>query len=596
MEGYNVGIRLGIVGSIFGDLGKVRAQIGAVNKDALLLRKNLAVGMGRLGLGLAGLGAFKKLSGDGAEYLHLINMATVSGMKHASVVKLIGDAWKETGKNSFTSVNQNMRAMIDARKILGSTAAAFSVLPDVVKLQTAIAGSADKGISSRSEDITFGALKALDMLGKVRDPKQFRQGLSMMSQAIIWGQGRILPKDFQQAFKYERQSSLGLSPYFQYRILPSLMLEMKGGGGGGSSGGPGAMLAAFSRVAVQGIMSRATGYQLAALGISSGMLGTTTPGTIMGHMKGAKLAAQNPFEWVQTVLLPAITQKYGKLSSGDLIRKVQEIFKGNQLATQLITWFIDRDKSQNILRDAMQIGRSMNYREASTESLRNDPLVALRSMKAQWANISVALSNEILRDLLPTLRLLTSGMNDLARILGEYPGLTKLLVGGFVALSAAMAISGTIKLVTLGFSALSGTLTLISLTPVGRILTVVAGLIAFLSTLYGISKSAPRGTGPYDLRPDKIADNMRSLAYGYNGNAPFNANDFLRAHPERDSRVHDVNDFLRLHPKTDPKVLVTIYDKTSGGIHAQMHRRQIHETGSTLTHSGVIPATVGGGH
>lgn len=41
---------------------------------------------------------------------------------------------------------------------------------------------------------------------------------------------------------------------------------------------------------------------------------------------------------------------------------------------------------------------------------------------------------------------------------------------------------------------------------------------------------------------------------------------------------------------------ITIHDKTTGGIHAQIHRRQIHETGSTLTHSGVIPATVGGAH
>ena len=41
---------------------------------------------------------------------------------------------------------------------------------------------------------------------------------------------------------------------------------------------------------------------------------------------------------------------------------------------------------------------------------------------------------------------------------------------------------------------------------------------------------------------------------------------------------------------------ITIHDQTTGGIHAQMHKRQIHETGSTLTHSGVIPATVGGAH
>lgn len=576
MEGYNVGIRLGIVGSIFGDLAKVRSQIGVVNEKAILLRKNLVLGMGQLGTGVAGLSVFKKLSGDGAEYLHLINMATVSGMKHASVVKLIGDAWKETGKNSFTSVNQNMRAMIDARKILGSTAAAFSVLPDVVKLQTAIAGSADKGVSSRSEDITFGALKALDMLGKVRNPDQFRNSLSQMSQAIIWGQGRILPKDFQQAFKYERQSSLGLSSYFQYKILPSLMLEMKGGGGGGSSGGPGAMLAAFSRVAVQGIMSKATGYQLAALGISSGMLGTTTPGTIMGHIKGAKLAAENPFEWVQTVLLPAITKKYGKLSNNDLMQKVQEIFKGNQLATQLITWFINPDKSQNLLRDAMQIGRSMNYRQASDESLRNDPYVALRSLKSQWTNISSAMTSGILKDLLPALKGITSGMNHLARAMQGYPGLTKLLVGGFVALSSAMAIAGTIRLVTAGFSLLGGTISLISLTPVGRILTAVSILVGFLGTLYGMKTT---NAGGYDLSSGNISHNLGLLRNANGGHDLMNANDYLRAHPGQDSRIH-----------------ITIHDRTTGGIHAQIHKRQIHETGSVMTHSGVIPATVGGAH
>ena len=575
MQGYNVGIRLGVVGSIFGDLARIKTQLGAVNEKAILLRKNLMLGGAALGAGAEGISIFKKLSGDGAEYLHLINMATVSGMKHASVVRMIGDAWKETGKNSFTSVSQNMRALIDARKILGSTSAAFSVLPDVVKLQTALAGATDKGISARSEDITFGALKALDMLGKVRDPDQFRKNLSMMSQAVIWGQGRILPKDFQQAFKYERQASLGLSSFFQYRILPSLMLEMKGGGGGGSSGGPGAMLAAFSRVAVQGVMSRTTAFQLASLGLTSGgFLPTTTIGTIMSHIKGAKLAAADPFQWVQKILLPALTKKYGHLSNNALMRKVMEIFKGNQLATQLITWFINPDKSQNLLRDAMQIGRSMSYGAASSESLRNDPYVALRSMKSQWVNISVAMTNEILKDLIPTLRLLTSGMNKLALTLETYPGLTKLLVGGFVALSAAMAISGTIRLVTLGFTMLSGTLSLISLTPVGRVIAAVAVLISFLSTLYGMSKGSEKIPAQ-----DIIHDNMTSLAVGYQGNAPFNANDFLRQHPERDSRVH-----------------IVVHDRTTGGIHAQIHRRQIHETSSPMTHSGVIPATVGGAH
>lgn len=43
-------------------------------------------------------------------------------------------------------------------------------------------------------------------------------------------------------------------------------------------------------------------------------------------------------------------------------------------------------------------------------------------------------------------------------------------------------------------------------------------------------------------------------------------------------------------------ISIVIHDKTTGGIHTQIHRRQIHETGSTLTHSGVIPATVGGAH
>ena len=576
MEGYSVGIRLGVVGSVFQDLTKLQGNLGSINRAAEKLRGNLVLGFAKLGIGMGGLEAIRKMSGAGAEYLHILNMATVSGMKHAQVVNMVGDAWKEVGKNQFMSVNQNMRAMIDARKILGSTSAAFSVLPDIANLQTAIAGSADKRLSGRAEDISFGALKALDMLGKTLNPAMFRQNLSMMSQAIIWGQGRILPQDFQQAFKYERQSSLGLSSFFQYRILPSLMLEMKGGGGGGSSGGPGAMLAAFSRMAVQGIMSKSTAMNLMNLGLTTGMLSTTTTGTIMGHVKGSKLASLDPFKWVQEILIPAIHKRYGNLSNSDLMRKIMEIFRGNQLGTQLITWFANPDKASNIMRDAFQIGKAMGYGPASAQSLQNDPLVAWKSMKSQWTNISVAMTNEILKDLLPALRSFTSGLNQLALGMIKYPGLTKLLVGGFAALSAAMAISGTLRILTVGFTLLQGVALGISLTPVGRILAVVATLIAFLSSLYGIQNSK-KGAGGLDNAT--IANNMGLLQMANGGHPFFNANDFLKKHPERDSRVH-----------------IVIHDQTEGGIHAQMHRRQIHETSSPMTHSGPIPATVGGSH
>lgn len=71
-------------------------------------------------------------------------------------------------------------------------------------------------------------------------------------------------------------------------------------------------------------------------------------------------------------------------------------------------------------------------------------------------------------------------------------------------------------------------------------------------------------------------------------------------HNNPSKSADEISDYLKrgmaasaLH-KSD--ITITIHDKTTGGIHAQMHHRQIHETGSVLTHSGVIPATVGGAH
>src|SRR6185437_8973294 len=189
---------------------------------------------------------------------------------------------------------------------------------------------------AEAPDFAFQMAKAIDIIGNVKTPEDFLREATNMTQVITAFQGRINASTYQQVFAYSRQAAMQLDDRFKYDFLPTLMLEYsRTNGGGGGSRGVGPMIAAMYRFTNQGYVNKKSMGELVSLGLvdPKTALQTTTSGTTVGAMKGAGLAAKDPFLWIQDVVMPAIYKKYGKdLTQQQIATEINSLVRGNQMA------------------------------------------------------------------------------------------------------------------------------------------------------------------------------------------------------------------------------------------------------------------------
>ncbi len=495
-DSYRVAVKISLVNQVSTGLLAMSRQFQKTGADAeklqLVLHRIKLLGITGAaigGAGFMGLGLLSKMLKPAEEYSHQLNIMNMAGLKHRELAEAIGDAWKNTGTVITTTATENLRTLLDLRNVLGDLGEARVAMPMVSRIQAVLAASTEGKISGQSKDLAYGVAKSLDMIGAVQNKEMFEKQAELMSKVIIATQGRVLPTDYMMAFKYARQAKYQMSDNFKYQILPSLMQEMKGGGSGGGSGGPGAMLAAMYRMTNQGYINKMSLPELVRLGLvnPNSVLRTTTSGTTVGPMRDAALAASNPFEWVQQVLVPAIHRQYGKnLTQNQLMSHINTLFRGNQLAAALVGEFAV--KPINFYRDAANIRGTMSTADAYKAAVGNDPITAHTALASQWTNFKTALTMSVVPVLIPLLMDLTKGLQHLASWMREHQGLAKKLVIGFGVLAGAMAISGTLLAVTAGFKAIGAVLTFASLGGVAG-LARIAG--AFTTMAGGLVMMAP---------------------------------------------------------------------------------------------------------
>ncbi len=469
-EAYKVAVRLSLINgvsagliSMVGQFQSLGKQIGNTNAsltttEVLLarLKKQTLIGGALLGVGGVGLDLVGKLIKPASEYAHQLNIMNMAGLKQQEIAEAVGDAWKNTHTVITTTATENLRSLMDLRNILGGMGEARLALPIVSRIQAVLAASSEGQISGNSKELAYSMAKALDIIGAAQSPKAFEHQAELMAKVITATQGRVTPEAFKSVFQYARQAKYSLSDEFKYEILPSLIQENSStGGSGGGSRGVGPMLAAMYRTTNQGYINKKSLPLLHQLGLvdASTALKTTTQGTTVGHFKEYGLAASNPFQWVQTILMPAIQAHYkGHATREQIQDTINQIFRGNQLAAALSLEFAM--KPLNFTRDQAIIRGAMSPEDAYKSAFSNDPNTAEKALHAQWENFKTALGVNIVPIVVPALIKLSEGLNTLGHWARNHPDLTKDLVIGFAALAGAMAFSGTVLLSTAAFKAL----------------------------------------------------------------------------------------------------------------------------------------------
>ena len=462
---YEVAVKLTLLNGVTSGLLSLSRQFAMVHTDAKVLQsrlERLGIAAAKSGAAMAvggfGLGLISKALKPAEEYAHQLNILNMAGLKQAEIAQLVGSAWANTRTVITTTATENLRTLLDLRNVFGSIEEARMALPTITKMQTVLASSSEGQIAGNSKELGYSMAKLLDILGKAQDPATFEKWANGVTRVIEATQGRVTPEAMKSTLTYARQARYGLDYDFVMTLLPSLIQEYanSGGGSGGGSRGVGPMLAALYRVTNQGYINKAALPLLKELHLVDPRtaLKTTTQGTTVGKFADAQLAAANPFEWVQKVLMPAIEHHYGGHATKQQIQNdINNVFRGNQLAAALALEFAM--KPLNFYRDQKIVQGTMDPSEAYRHAILHDPNAMHKAVDAQWTNIKTIVGQQILPAFLPFLYSFADALKSLGSWMQAHTGTVKVLTWAFVGLSGALLFGGSIGMLRVAFQGLA---------------------------------------------------------------------------------------------------------------------------------------------
>ena len=528
-EAYKVGVTLSLQNQVSGVLGFIARDFVKTDVEAKKLQKTLReiklLGFSGALLGAAGFMGLEIIKGvvkPATEYVHQLQLAKVAGMQQLDIAHATTAAWETTGKVMTTTAAGNLAAIRELRMVFGDTQAAIEHMPVVQQLQAVLQNV--RGGNSKDEAYTVA--KALEMKGYVKNPAQFEGAADLMTKAIIASGGKVTGQDFLSAFKYGRSATIGWSDKFTFGILPTLIQEMKSAGGSGGAGGPGnALMSAYAAVVGGTVPQKAL-----KVWNSIGLLDQSkivwdkvgsAKGLAPGGIMGSGLFQQNPYEWTQKYLVPALVK--AGYDTEEKQRQVLQYLFPNRTAgfvmgqMTLQGWKFERD--QKLIAEASGLS-------AFQLLIKNDPEMAYKALGAQWENLKTAFGVGIVPILIPMLRGLSTAFNSLARFAQEHPTLTQGLIVTFAALSTLATIGGGLmlagaglKLVGVAFTTLTGLPLAAAAIGLGGLAVAITAVLAAIAPLAYHKEIA----GWIDAHAPGIGDTLLTASNFISGSKP-NAN------------------------------------------------------------------------
>lgn len=490
---YSVAVKVSLVNGVSAGLMGMSRAFAKVGGDARMLQRDIdkiklsMIGGGLMaGTGFLGLGLISKTLPYAKEYTHQLAMMNTAGMKQVEIAQSINAAWALNKSVPTSTATQNLEAIRSLRATLGSTAEAVNFLPYSQKLTYILANSKGMKGSGDVQGEASAFARAMDIRNATNDPARLKMESELMLKAIVGSGGQLSARDFNTVLRLARGAGKGWDADFVYKVLPSLMQELKTGSGNGSGGGPAAGLVSAQQAIVNGKLTNVALAEFMRLGLvdMSKVVRTSTgnvKGIDKGGIVGSELFQSDPYQWAQTILKPAMyragvdTQKEMRTSLGQLFR----VRTAEGVMASLLL------EERQIERDRRMFGIAQGFGAYDT-LMKNDPAAADAAMAAQWKNLLTVIGLEILPFVVRGTLKLMDALRDTAKFMREHPLVTKGLIGSFVALSGVLAISGTVWMLVGALAAFKLAL---------GYLSGAAGLGAATTGLRGLAGAAAMGPG-----------------------------------------------------------------------------------------------------
>lgn len=322
----------------------------------------------------------EKIIKEGAARQHERVRMEVSGMSASEMMDAEGAAADLAAKYKPVAQTDIMHMLRNARSIVGSYEEAGKIMDPLLALRVTALG-AHPGNQELEADFDK-LVKGMEIKGVTQNLPKFREYMDGMAKAINVFGDTLRPTDYYEMFKYGRQATQNLSQDYTLAVAPTLAQGL-----GGSSAGK--AQSAFYNAMIGGKMTVSAARELQNLGLidksniitnKQGDLAKLKPGAI-SH---SALAAMNPYEWVNQILLPAMAKK-GIVDPQKIQEVIATVFS-NQSAAQMVSIFATQQS--RIEKDKALVSGAKGL-AAADDFMKKDPEIAWASLKNAFNNAAV---------------------------------------------------------------------------------------------------------------------------------------------------------------------------------------------------------------
>ncbi len=443
------------------------------------------------------LHGLNKLTNASKDLLHQQELMRLQGWRQKEAVDALNASYKISMEVPTTTVAENLKHLRELGYATGKMPEAIAILPDIARANAVL--NAMKG---GGKDEVWNLAKGLEEKGvlNIHDAESmatFRSYVSNMTKAVAAAGGKVTPAMFQGAFLYSRTALFGLSEEFITEVLPRLIQSMSTGAGGGASGGAGTPIMSLFTKLVQGQMSKKGAGVLKDLGLLDEHTDIEGSASSIVKVKGRNLAVENPYEWVQQYLWPALQAKgiADPKRVSETIAKIGEAFQvrtASALATIMALQGRARlgdespiEKDRQLKRMAMPFDfmvRSLmgerfskgHYRWWKTGDDAGDPETVMTSYHAQIEAMESTIGLPMLKMKLEFMKALLPLFQAVTTWASVHPEAIQMIAKGLLALGAALVVFGTILVGGAIISAIGA----IAALPAAAILAVAAAIAA----------------------------------------------------------------------------------------------------------------------
>lgn len=439
---------MGALGAIAGRMSAIHGQANAINSTFGSWGKTLGVVGGILATG-AIIKGFESIAKAGAEVNHQLNLMQQAGMKPSEIAAMQIQAKKTASEVLTTTYAENLKNLRELRYAFGDSDVAAGHLSEVAKANAVL--NAVRG--GKGHDEVWELVKSLESKGLTFDPKQFDSYVNTMTKVVQATGGKVTPQMFMGTMKYGRTATLGWSEEFIGGALPRLIQEYAsaGGMGGGGSGGPGnALMSAYAKV-VQEQMSKTAAEEFQRMGLGTAKHIKGSSQSQITGIPGRDLFIKDPYEWVQQVLMPALSKK-GITSESAILAELSKMFQvrtASDIMAKMALQGRFREGAQSPFEKDIALQKGAMGIQGYDELITKDYDTVMKAFHQQFKSLKEVLGDPLMAPNGPVIKALagiTSAMGSIAKFAGDHPEGVKIALEAVAAFLAALAAAGLVAL------------------------------------------------------------------------------------------------------------------------------------------------------